>query len=268
VLGISAVSADPVTTTPPGWYPDPGGLAQWRRWEGTTWSTATLPYGPAPPDEWLLAQDRLAARFLHSVAPWGLVAPAFGAAAYASWSSSSFGPLRIWFHAATAAIQRSQPLPTMPQSHMPTAVTLTFWAVWLVSIIGVGAWLRYTLAATRVVAAAGYPARRHAAWTCLGFFIPFVGPLIAGTASREWLPVGHEARPVLTVGWTLVAIGEVAVAALWITAIVSSSVAAAWALAGACALAWVGAALELPRGFEAIADDHVSLGVRRAARPS
>jgi len=39
-------------------------------------------------------------------------------------------------------------------------------------------------------------------------------------------------------------------------------------VAAASALAWLAAAIELPRGLEAVADDHASLGVRRAAAPS
>ena len=40
------------------------------------------------------------------------------------------------------------------------------------------------------------------------------------------------------------------------------------ALAVVSAIVWVAAAVELPRGLEAIAEDHASLGVRRAAAAS
>jgi len=269
VLGIAGVGDDAATPTAPpaGWYPDPAGLPQWRRWEGATWGAATMPFGPPPPDGWVLAQDRASSRFLHVVAPWGLVAPAFGAVAYAA-DSSTFGPIRRWLHAAMRAVQHNRPLPPMPTTRTATAITYTYTAVWLVTIVGVGAWLRYTLAAMRTVAAAGYPSRRRAVWTCLGFLVPFVGPFIAWGASREWLPTGHEATRVLGVGWTLVAVGELTGVALWITALASSSAAATWALAVVSAIVWVAAAVELPRGLEAIAEDHASLGVRRAAAAS
>lgn len=35
--------------TPPGWYPDPSGQAQWRVWTGSQWSTLTRPYNSSPP---------------------------------------------------------------------------------------------------------------------------------------------------------------------------------------------------------------------------
>jgi len=66
------------------------------------------------------------------------------------------------------------------------------------------------------------------------------------------------------VGWALVAAGQFASIAVYVTVFSSSSTAAAWAVAGAAALAWVAAAFELPVGLEAIADDHASLGVRPA----
>ena len=39
------VSESSSIAIPPGWYPDPGGLRQWRVWTGTNWSDMTRPYG-------------------------------------------------------------------------------------------------------------------------------------------------------------------------------------------------------------------------------
>jgi len=38
---------DTISSIPPGWYPDPAGLRQWRVWNGTEWSDVTRPYGEA-----------------------------------------------------------------------------------------------------------------------------------------------------------------------------------------------------------------------------
>lgn len=40
--------SSPTPAVPPGWYPDPAGLRQWRVWTGVDWSEVTRPYGPAP----------------------------------------------------------------------------------------------------------------------------------------------------------------------------------------------------------------------------
>jgi len=253
---------------PVGWYPDPGGAAQWRRWDGASWGEATMPYGPPPPDAATLQLERHAWLFLRGVAPWGLLAPALFAIALAA-DSATFGPLRRYVREWWNADLHHRPLPPVPTTGSSSvAVSLTYVVVWLVSIVGIGAWLRFTLASTRVVAAARYPSRHRAAPTCFLFFIPILGPLVARSASCGWLPQGHEARRALAFGWSLVAIGEGAIAALWATSLTTSSLAAAWSLAIVCAGLWIAAAVELPRGLEAIAEDHASLGVRRTPAPS
>jgi hypothetical protein len=259
---------DDVTTTPEGWYPDPGGQSQWRRWEGTTWGTDTMPYGPPPPDAWSVTQERGSWLLLRTIAPWGLLAPGMAAAALAA-ESVTFGPLRRWYHASTTAIDHGKPLPPLPTtSPSPPVVTITYLITWFLMLLGVGAWLRYTLASTRLSKAAGYPLRHGAGWSCTLFFVPFVGPYVAYAASSEWLPAGHEARGVLARGWTFVFVGQLGLVALLVTTVATSSLTAAWVVAAASALAWLAAAIELPRGLEAVADDHASLGVRRAAAPS
>jgi hypothetical protein len=49
----------------PGWYPDPGGTRAWRKFNGTTWTSETVPYGDRRPPlsqrlEAIAAQDALA----------------------------------------------------------------------------------------------------------------------------------------------------------------------------------------------------------------
>ena len=52
------------------------------------------------------------------------------------------------------------------------------------------------------------------------------------------------------------------------TVLSTASALAAWVAAGICCALWVGAAMELPVGLAAIADDHESLGVRLGPAPS
>ena len=60
------MSETSATGVPPGWYPDPSGLRQWRVWNGTTWSEMTRPYGEPvsaplnPPHTLILALRRVA----------------------------------------------------------------------------------------------------------------------------------------------------------------------------------------------------------------
>ena len=199
---------------PDGWYPDPSGAAQWRRWDGTSWGSATLPYGPPPPDASSLLVERGAWLFLRTIAPWGLIAPALLALAMAA-DSATLAPLRHFLRQWWEADLHHRPLPQVPATGTSSgAVSVTFFVVWLVTIVGIGAWLRFVLASSRVAAAATYPRRQGPTWTCLSIFIPFVGPAVAASASRAWLPQGHEARQALSFGWGLVALGELLVLAV------------------------------------------------------
>lgn len=270
MLGIEAMPLEGSHTAPPdGWYPDPSGAAQWRRWDGAAWGADTLPYGPPPPSASTLLVERSAWQLLRVVAPWGLLAPGVLALALAA-ESPSLGAVRRYLRLAWDASLQHRPLPHAPAATGAGsgAVSTTILVVWLVTIVGIGAWLRFVLASSRVAAAATYPRRQAPAWTCLSFFIPLVGPAVAASASRGWLPEGHEARASLSIGWALVAIGQVLVIAVWTVTLATSSLPAAWGIAAACTVAWVAAAVELPKGLEAIADDHASLGVRRAPAPS
>jgi hypothetical protein len=223
-----------------------------------------MPYGPANPDATAVALERASWRLLRAVAPWALAAQAFSVLLLAS-ESASFGVVRHWFHAYLAAKAHGQPLPALPTSpvgQLSVAASLTNYAVLAVSVLGIVAWLRFSVASMRVASAARYPQRHHALPTSLLFFIPVAGPLVARAASRESLPSGHEGRAALGVGWVLVAVGQLAWIGLYATLLATASVAAAWAVAGVAALAWVAAAVALPEGLQSIADDHASLGVR------
>lgn len=253
-----------------GWYPDPGGTPQWRRWDGTTWSDATMPFGPPPPDEWTLRRARAAWLYLRPLAPWALAAPALLAITVAA-QSAAFAPLRVWFHAYLEAATHGRPAPPLPavgSTSTSLVITLTNYAVFFATLFGVIGWVRFSVSSMRVAASARYPKQHNAAVTSIAMIVPFLGPVLAGLASRDCLPVGHEARRALGLGWSLVLLGQLGTFAVYLTVASTSSVLAAWMVAAACAALWVGAAIELPIGLEAIADDHASLGVRLGASPS
>src|SRR5579871_1932059 len=177
---------------PVGWYPDPGGAPRWRRWEGTTWGEATMPYGPPPPDRLTLARERAAWKVLRAVAPWGLIAPAIGAACISS-QSASFTALRTWFRPWLRATLAGTPPPPMPATSVssPALVTLIWYLVAILALIGVSGWIRFTMASMRTAALARYPSRHHDVATCVLFFLPLVGPLVAMSASQGCLPTGR-----------------------------------------------------------------------------
>jgi hypothetical protein len=229
-----------------------------------------MPYGGPVPDPWTLVRERTAWQLLRSVAPWSLAAPAVYVVTIAL-QSNDYSVLRRWVHAWVSAYANHRPLPAMPTGGFgstSTAITLTTDAAWLLAIVGIVGWLRFAVASMRTAEAAKYPRRHHAVATCIGFFVPILGPFVALGATRECLPRGHEARRALMLGWLLVAAGEVGWLAVWVTVLWTASPAAAWTAAAICGALWVGAAVELPAALQAIAEDHAALGVRPSRAPS
>jgi hypothetical protein len=229
-----------------------------------------MPFGPPPPDAWTLARARAAWLYLRPLAPWAIAAPALGAITVAA-QSATFAPLRVWFHAYVQAATHNRPTPALPaviSTSTSLVITYTNYAVFFATIFGLIGWVRFSVSSMRVARSARYPKRHNPAATSIAMLVPFLGPILAWLASRDCLPTGHEARRALGLGWSLVCLGELGTIAVCLTVFSTSSSIAAWAVAAACAAAWVGAAIELPIGLEAIADDHASFGVRLTAAPS
>jgi hypothetical protein len=251
-------------TAPSGWYPDPGGAEQWRRWEGTSWGDATMPFAPRMPEQRMLDGERAAWSSLRPVAPWAIAAPALAAISLAS-ESQSFGAVRRWVHAYLNAELHHHALPKLAASALPTSSTLDSFitiAVTLLTLLGLFAWVRFSTSSIRVATAATYPQRHGPIAASASIVVPVIGPLVAWAASRANLPAGHEARRVLALGWAFVVAGETTFLALYATVLWTSSLAVAWVVAAACILAWAAAAFELPVGLAAIAEDHETLDVR------
>ncbi len=258
-----------VGAPPVGWYPDPGGAPQWRRWEGASWSDATMPYGLPAPDGYTLARERTAWQLLRSVAPWALAAPAVAAASIAA-QTSSYGVLRHWARQFAHAWSTGASTPPLPSNSLatPTIVSTLVTLALATAVLGIIGWLHFTVASMRTASAARYPSRHHDVATCLLFFLPVIGPLVAMAASKECLPRGHEARGALALGWSLVAAAELAWIGLVSTVLSTASLAIAWAVAAVCSGLWLGAALQLPVGLRSIAEDHASLDVHPSHAPS
>jgi len=94
---VSFASTSPI---PPGWYPDPEGLRQWRVWTGTDWSPVTRPYGePTAPPAMTLASLTLIGS-MQRLARYGIVITFAGlglvVSVLAHWPGTAH-PLPTWF---------------------------------------------------------------------------------------------------------------------------------------------------------------------------
>lgn len=261
-MTTQAGAAPASTGPPPGWYPDPSNLPRWRRWDGSGWGDATMPFSGPLVDPRDVQREHAAFGYLHAIAPVCLVAPAVAAVALAT-ATQRFGALRHWFHLAWSAAMHGKPIPSQVNVAVPSDLNWINFAVYALSILGVLAWIRFAMTSMRVAASAGYPRRLGPFLATIVLLLPIAGPLVAASGSAATLPTGHEAQPVLKAGWGFVAAGEALFVAVLIVVATTPSLAAAWAAAAACAACWVLAAIELPIGFAAVDDDHRTLDVRR-----
>jgi hypothetical protein len=66
------VSFPTPTAIPPGWYPDPAGLREWRVWTGDDWSEVTRPYGE-PTKSYRFVGSLPLVQALHRVVTLGVI---------------------------------------------------------------------------------------------------------------------------------------------------------------------------------------------------
>ena len=269
VLGIGHADGAYETMTPPpaGWSPDPAGGPAWRRWEGRGWGTDTVAYAAAPPEHALIAAEERAWSRLRPIITFAIASPAVLLAVLGT-QRPFLREVATWDRQFMSAVQHGTTRPPLPKFPGSSAVVLLTLVACVLAIVGLASWFAYITAATRVAKAAGYANTHNRAEMTIVFLIPFLGPFLAWTASRDCLPKGHEACRTLAEGWTLIALGE----ALWIAfgqiAGSSGMSGAAWTLVVASAAVWVTAAMVLPRGIAAIVEDHRALDVRPARASS
>ena len=164
-----------------------------------------MPYGPPAADGLTLARERAAWQRAARDRARGGSSPRRSARRASRRSPRASPRCGRWFRPWLRATLAGTTPPPMPATSVasPALVTLVWYLVAILALIGVSGWLRFTMASMRTAALARYPSRHHGVATCVLFFLPLVGPLVAMSASKGCLPTGHEARRTLTIGWWL-----------------------------------------------------------------
>lgn len=67
---------DTPRVAPPGWYPDPSGAAQWRVWNGSTWTEVVRPFDESRPES--VVHDLASLRSQHRLRGYGVLAQFLG----------------------------------------------------------------------------------------------------------------------------------------------------------------------------------------------
>lgn len=103
------MSSTPPLAVPPGWYPDPSGVRQWRVWTGTQWSDVTRAYGEQPSAPNLAASLPLI-QALDRVSRYGVAGVLGGLGLYVGvlshWPGSAH-PVPTWFASLATTVALS-----------------------------------------------------------------------------------------------------------------------------------------------------------------
>lgn len=188
----------------PGWYPDPGGSAAVRWWDGTRWTEHLgpppppvgpgLPGGPMDPRR-LVDDERTGARRARAA----LVA---GAAIQTVMSVTTAVVYSAFFSDLFREIERSSRTRSSSPPTFSGSVTGGFLVLNLVQVgylvVGV-LFIVWTYQAARTARALGLPARLESYWSVLGWIVPIVNLWFPYLVVADCLPPGHPARR--TVGW-------------------------------------------------------------------
>jgi len=200
-----------VTAPPPlpprGWYPDPGGSASWRWWDGARWTDDLEPFArPAAPSTTpLLEREAHAAGRL---VPLGLVLLAVAvliASLVRSFETTYYLATWHWFRHAYALARHGAstagagPPPNAPAGARLASIVLVLPA----QILGLFLVLSFQHRAATAAKAVGIPQRLSPRFGVIGWFIPLANLVLPWMAWRDLLPAGHPRRASVTTVWLL-----------------------------------------------------------------
>ncbi len=247
-----------MTTTPPGWYPDPGGPpgARLRWWDGNAWTShVNANAAPVAPQA---VVDLAAERGDADRARKAMIA---GAALY----GVQFVAVAIVYHAVIHnffhQIDQAQSGTTATSTTtLSPGYTLVSLGLNLVSlgllVVGI-IFLVWIHRAATLARRAGLPARHSPGMVVGGFFIPIVNLWFPYQSTADLLPAGHDQRPLVLRWWLLWLGTQFAATVIAFASIASVQIALVVALGG-IVLA-VSAALAAQQVITAVEEAHGEL---------
>ncbi|HWF17324.1 MAG TPA: DUF4328 domain-containing protein [Acidimicrobiales bacterium] len=247
---------------PPGWYPDPGGGAGQRWWDGYAWTEAVVVPQPPPPP-WTTASERL-----HTYNASALVTGELGIAPLARFSlglpavtgllallvirtqSSQMLQLGRDFKIAYDAAARGLPSPQFAnESFSPWFLILG-----LVAAAGLVVTLIWQHRAAAAARALGFPTTYSPAWGVASWFVPVVNYWFPYQAIRDCLAPEDPHRGLVLQWWLAATVGGSLGLAAFIAGFFSSGVSVALSIPAA--VAYVAVLAYAPRVVAAITVAH------------
>ena len=229
----------PPSLPPRGWYPDPGGSAAWRWWDGERWTDDLEPYATRLQQSALPAfeaEEHAAASFL----PLGigvLVAACLVRALVGSVDLPNTAELVHWAHQVFFAALHHTPRPDSPNLSTPGWISTLSFLVYPLEVVGLVLLFRYQFRAAKAAQAIGLPFSLSPTLGVWGWFIPFANLILPYLAWRDLLPPAHPCRRRMLHLW-LVIVGSGVL-------MVASTLSSAWSIGVARGLILAGLGAQL-----------------------
>ena len=248
------------TLAPRGWYPDPGGTAAWRWWDGARWTDDLHPYGLSTrivPDAQLDAEALAARRLVRVGVPLVFLAIALGAVLHVfevSYLSASWH----WFSSAMARASHGGSTTLPPPPTQPgLASTLTSLIILPGEVVALVLILIFQHRAATVAKALALDASLSPTFGVVGWFIPGADLVLPLLAFWGLLPKDHPSRRLMTACWIGYLVSGVATVLSFPLAASSST---AVGICSAVAVASIGMSVRVaPAIINAVIETHRAL---------
>jgi hypothetical protein len=194
----------PPSLPPRGWYPDPGGSAAWRWWDGAAWTDDLEPFARAPRptlgpllDKEVEAEGRLVPLGIGLLA-LALVLGAVVRAFEATYLTATWH----WF-VNSYDIARSGGTTSAPPAAPAGAQLLSTFVVLPAQIVGLVLLLVFQHRAATAAKLLGFAQRLSPTFGVWAWFIPFASLVLPWMVWQDLLPATHPARRQVTAAWLL-----------------------------------------------------------------
>jgi hypothetical protein len=253
---------DRPSTPPAGWYPDPGGTAAWRWWDGATWTETLQPFQPATPPP--ARDEAVAARRLTRFG-LGILGVAIGLSTVLRvLDPTTAATWHVIAHAMVRALhgQRTTSL-TMPSP--PTAIADLSLVVLPCQIVGMIEVLRFQHRSATAARALSIPSTLTPTMGVVGWFIPGANVVLPLLAWWGLVPTGHPLRRRMLLLWVLAVLCVAGNLAMYPIAAASSLL---LGVTGAAVLVCLAVALRIAPGIiEGVVAEHRFANGRTTVEP-
>ncbi|MGD1012523.1 MAG: DUF2510 domain-containing protein [Acidimicrobiales bacterium] len=225
-----------MVSTPPGWFPDPSGVASLRWWDGARW-TGYVMAGPGTQAAFWAGQARAAGEAEERMVVWAVRVVRLGVLSMCVFAAAFLVGLRVFAgdlrslgfgnftsQGFVSFGTRLQVLSPGQLAVPPTWTVILPFIADVLAIVVIVLFLVWQHRAASTARCLGYPAALSPALGVGSWFIPIVNFWFPYQALRDMLPPGHVARPLVLRAWLCYVITPLLMSSMEISAFFSFKV--------------------------------------------